>query len=47
VWAFGPETSGANVLLNDTMEEDTDTDALTAIASSVIQGVFVRERGRR
>lgn len=38
LWAFGPERSGPNVLLDDTLAGETDKALLGAIRDSVVQG---------
>ena len=38
VWAFGPEATGANVLLNDTLPSEVDAALLGDVRGSVVQG---------
>eukprot|EP01063_Lacrimia_lanifica_P035730 TRINITY_DN689_c0_g1_i1.p1 TRINITY_DN689_c0_g1~~TRINITY_DN689_c0_g1_i1.p1 ORF type:complete len:966 (+),score=430.56 TRINITY_DN689_c0_g1_i1:72-2969(+) len=38
VWAFGPDTSGPNVLLDDTIASETNRKGLLSIKDSVVQG---------
>ena len=38
VWAFGPSTFGANVLMNDTLPNEVDTDLLEDVRDSICQG---------
>ncbi|TPX36127.1 hypothetical protein SmJEL517_g01470 [Synchytrium microbalum] len=38
IWAFGPDDTGPNVLVNDTLPVDTDKKLLSAIRESVRQG---------
>ncbi|KAJ3158771.1 U5 small nuclear ribonucleoprotein component [Geranomyces michiganensis] len=38
IWAFGPEDSGPNLLLNDTLPAETDKQLLAAVRDSVRQG---------
>lgn len=37
VWAFGPEVTGPNVLLDDTLSTEVDKSLLHAIRESVVQ----------
>ncbi len=38
IWAFGPDDNGANVLLNDTLESETDPKMLATVRESIKQG---------
>lgn len=38
IWAFGPDDNGANVLLNDTLESETDPKMLSSVRESIKQG---------
>ena len=38
VWAFGPDTTGPNVLLDDTLPTEVDKNLLGAIRDSIVQG---------
>jgi 116 kDa U5 small nuclear ribonucleoprotein component len=38
VWAFGPERSGPNAFLDDTLPEETDKKLLAAVRDSIVQG---------
>ena len=38
VWAFGPDASGPNALLDDTLPSEVDKSLLSAIRDSVVQG---------
>lgn len=38
LWAFGPDTQGPNVLLDDTLASETDKGLLNAVRDSIIQG---------
>ncbi|KAI8920326.1 P-loop containing nucleoside triphosphate hydrolase protein [Powellomyces hirtus] len=38
IWAFGPEDAGPNVLLNDTLPQETDKKLLEAVRDSIKQG---------
>ena len=38
VWAFGPNTSGPNILLDDTLPGDVDKSLLTQVQNFVVQG---------
>lgn len=38
VWAFGPESNGANILLNDTIPTQVDRQRLASTKESIIQG---------
>eukprot|EP01064_Diplonema_japonicum_P038164 TRINITY_DN9152_c0_g2_i1.p1 TRINITY_DN9152_c0_g2~~TRINITY_DN9152_c0_g2_i1.p1 ORF type:complete len:978 (+),score=282.35 TRINITY_DN9152_c0_g2_i1:166-2934(+) len=38
VWAFGPDTQGPNVLLDDTIPSEVDRPGLLSIKDSVVQG---------
>ena len=37
VWAFGPDTRGANVLMDDTLPSETDKGMLQAVRGSIVQ----------
>ncbi|MEW5298101.1 MAG: hypothetical protein WDW36_001258 [Sanguina aurantia] len=38
LWAFGPETQGPNVLMDDTLSGETDKGLLNAVRESIVQG---------
>eukprot|EP01012_Entosiphon_sulcatum_P005136 TRINITY_DN1219_c0_g1_i1.p1 TRINITY_DN1219_c0_g1~~TRINITY_DN1219_c0_g1_i1.p1 ORF type:complete len:981 (+),score=225.34 TRINITY_DN1219_c0_g1_i1:31-2973(+) len=38
VWAFGPTSNGANILLDDTLSTEVDKTLLSSIKESVVQG---------
>jgi len=38
IWAFGPESNGANLLLNNTLPSEVDQKLLGTIKESVVQG---------
>lgn len=38
LWAFGPDSAGPNVLLDDTLSTEVDKNLLNAVRDSVIQG---------
>ncbi|KAI1730966.1 elongation factor tu GTP binding domain-containing protein [Ditylenchus destructor] len=38
IWAFGPDTTGPNVLLDDTLPSEVDKDLLNTVRESLIQG---------
>lgn len=38
IWAFGPETTGPNVLLDDTLPSEVDKDMLLSVKESLVQG---------
>ncbi|CEG40323.1 116 kda u5 small nuclear ribonucleoprotein component-like [Plasmopara halstedii] len=38
VWAFGPESNGPNVLLDDTLATEVDKSSLNMIKNSIVQG---------
>lgn len=38
VWAFGPDSNGANILLDDTLPGEVDKSLLSAVKDSVVQG---------
>ncbi|OQR98149.1 U5 small nuclear ribonucleoprotein component [Achlya hypogyna] len=38
VWAFGPDTTGPNVLIDDTLSSEVDKKALNSVKSSIVQG---------
>lgn len=38
IWAFGPETNGPNILLDDTLPSEVDKDLLRTVRESIIQG---------
>jgi len=36
LWAFGPEMNGPNVLINDTLPEETNQDFLADVKDSIV-----------
>uniref|UniRef100_A0A915P5M4 116 kDa U5 small nuclear ribonucleoprotein component n=1 Tax=Meloidogyne floridensis TaxID=298350 RepID=A0A915P5M4_9BILA len=38
IWAFGPETNGPNILLDDTLPSEVDKELLKTVRESIIQG---------
>jgi 116 kDa U5 small nuclear ribonucleoprotein component len=38
IWAFGPEATGPNVLVDDTLPSEVDKSMLSSIRDSVVQG---------
>jgi len=38
IWAFGPDSMGANILLDDTLPTEVDKDRLNTVKDSIIQG---------
>ncbi|KAL3124898.1 hypothetical protein niasHT_001791 [Heterodera trifolii] len=38
IWAFGPETNGPNIFLDDTLPSEVDKELLKTVRESVIQG---------
>lgn len=38
IWAFGPDTTGPNVLLDDTLPSEVDKDLLKTVRESLVQG---------
>lgn len=38
IWAFGPDTTGPNVLLDDTLPSEVDKDLLLSVKESLVQG---------
>ena len=38
IWAFGPESNGANLLLNNTLPSEVDQKLLGSVRESVVQG---------
>lgn len=38
IWAFGPDTTGPNMLLDDTLPNEVDKDALYNVKESIVQG---------
>uniref|UniRef100_A0A915D2S5 Elongation factor 2 n=1 Tax=Ditylenchus dipsaci TaxID=166011 RepID=A0A915D2S5_9BILA len=38
IWAFGPDTTGPNVLLDDTLPSEVDKDLLKVVRESLVQG---------
>eukprot|EP01047_Picozoa_sp_COSAG01_P043116 COSAG01_NODE_3810_length_5675_cov_115.679079_1_plen_958_part_00 len=38
IWAFGPDTTGPNVLLDDTLPDEVDKSLLSQVQSFVVQG---------
>lgn len=38
IWAFGPDTSGPNILVDDTLPSEVDKSLLGAVKDSIVQG---------
>lgn len=38
IWAFGPDTNGPNILVDDTLPSEVDKNLMNAVKESVIQG---------
>ncbi|CAG0897093.1 unnamed protein product [Cyprideis torosa] len=38
IWAFGPETTGPNILVDDTLPSEVDKGLLSSVRDSIIQG---------
>lgn len=38
IWAFGPETNGPNILVDDTLPSEVDKELLKTVRESIIQG---------
>lgn len=38
IWAFGPDTTGPNVLLDDTLPSEVDKQLLGTVRESLVQG---------
>lgn len=38
IWAFGPESSGANILIDDTLPLEVDKSLLSSVKESIVQG---------
>ncbi|KAH8381536.1 hypothetical protein KR093_007472 [Drosophila rubida] len=38
IWAFGPDTTGPNILVDDTLPSEVDKNLLTAVKDSIVQG---------
>lgn len=45
LWAFGPETQGPNVLMDDTLSGETDKGLLNAVRESIVQVWVTRGKG--
>lgn len=42
IWAFGPDRSGPNILLDDTLPSEVDKGLLTAVRESIVQASLTR-----
>lgn len=38
IWAFGPETTGPNILVDDTLPSEVDKGLLESVKDSIVQG---------
>jgi len=38
IWAFGPETTGPNILVDDTLPTEVDKSLLSTVKDSIVQG---------
>lgn len=38
IWAFGPDTAGPNILVDDTLPSEVDKSLLTSVKESIVQG---------
>eukprot|EP00057_Strongylocentrotus_purpuratus_P033974 XP_793465.4 PREDICTED: 116 kDa U5 small nuclear ribonucleoprotein component [Strongylocentrotus purpuratus] len=38
IWAFGPDATGPNILVDDTLPSEVDKDLLTSVKDSIVQG---------
>ena len=38
IWAFGPDNSGANILVDDTLPSEVDKNLLSTVRDSIVQG---------
>lgn len=38
IWAFGPDTAGPNILVDDTLPSEVDKSLLSAVKDSIVQG---------
>ncbi|KAH8347169.1 hypothetical protein KR059_006083 [Drosophila kikkawai] len=38
IWAFGPDSTGPNILVDDTLPSEVDKNLLTAVKDSIVQG---------
>lgn len=38
IWAFGPDTTGPNILLDDTLPSEVDKQLLSTVRESLVQG---------
>ena len=38
IWAFGPDTTGPNILVDDTLPSEVDKSLLGSVRESVVQG---------
>lgn len=38
IWSFGPDNTGANILVDDTLPSEVDKKLLSSVKESVIQG---------
>jgi U5 small nuclear ribonucleoprotein component len=41
IWAFGPDTTGPNILVDDTLPSEVDKNVLRSIRDSIVQVIFV------
>lgn len=40
IWAFGPDTTGPNILVDDTLPSEVDKNVLRSIRDSIVQVSF-------
>lgn len=38
IWAFGPDTTGPNILVDDTLPSEVDKHLLASVKDSIVQG---------
>ena len=43
VWAFGPDSDGPNVLVDDTLPSEVDKQRLSSVKDSLVQVTHARE----
>lgn len=41
IWAFGPDTTGPNILVDDTLPSEVDKNILRSIKDSIVQVSFL------
>lgn len=41
IWAFGPDSTGPNILVDDTLPSEVDKHLLASVKDSIVQGQYI------